>query len=95
MKSLLTVDSGVTNITAAISSGRCPSHFLHEIPNFLHHRFISSCNVINSITITIVLPYSAYASNMNNMLFPAPVGITVTTRLFPAVITLIAFSCTP
>jgi hypothetical protein len=52
-------------------------------------------NAINRTTIIVVLPCSAYASNINNKLFPAPVGMIATTGLSPAVIALIAASCTP
>jgi hypothetical protein len=40
---------------------------------------MSPRNAINSTTTTIILPYSAYASNINNMLLPAPISITATT----------------
>ncbi|KAF1922378.1 uncharacterized protein M421DRAFT_35591, partial [Didymella exigua CBS 183.55] len=41
---------------------------------------------INGTTTTVVPPCSAHAGNMNNMLLPAPVGITATTGLSPATI---------
>ncbi|KAF2813647.1 uncharacterized protein BDZ99DRAFT_381334, partial [Mytilinidion resinicola] len=56
---------------------------------------ISPYNAINGTTTTIIPPCSAYASNINNKLFPALVGITATTGLSPAVIVAIIFSCTP
>ena len=46
-------------------------------------------NAINSTTTTIVLPYSAYTSSINNILLPAPISITTITRLSPTIITLI------
>ncbi|CAE7208678.1 hypothetical protein PTTW11_09879 [Pyrenophora teres f. teres] len=56
---------------------------------------MSPRNAINGTTTTVVPPCSAHAGNMNNKLLPAPVGITATTGLSPALIALIAASCTP
>ncbi|KAG9382296.1 RecQ Superfamily II DNA helicase [Pyrenophora tritici-repentis] len=56
---------------------------------------MSPRNAINGTTTTVVPPCSAHAGNMNNKLLPAPVGITATTGLSPAVMALIAASCTP
>ncbi|KAF2812023.1 uncharacterized protein BDZ99DRAFT_367156, partial [Mytilinidion resinicola] len=53
---------------------------------------ISPYNTINGTITTVILPYSAYAGNINNKLFPALVGITATTGLSPAVIIAIASS---
>jgi hypothetical protein len=53
------------------------------------------CNAINGTTTTVVLPYLAYASNMNNKLFPLSVGITATTGLSPATIAATASFYTP
>jgi hypothetical protein len=61
----------------------------------LHCFFKSLHSASNRITIIVVLPYSAYASSINNKLLPAPVGITATIGLSPAVIALIAASYTP
>jgi hypothetical protein len=95
MNPLLTADSGVTNTTAAALGGRRPSYSVYNIPNYLYRRFISLRNVINGITTTVVPPCSAHAGNINNKLFPAPVGITVTTGLSPAVMAWIPSSWTP
>ena len=51
-------------------------------------------NAINGKTTTVIPPGSAHAGNMNNMLLPAPVGITTTIRLSPELIALIAGFCT-
>ncbi|KAF1828072.1 hypothetical protein BDW02DRAFT_469540, partial [Decorospora gaudefroyi] len=51
---------------------------------------MSPRNAINRITTIVVLPCSAYAGNMNNKLFPPPVGITATTGLSPAMIACMA-----
>jgi hypothetical protein len=56
---------------------------------------MSPRNAISGITMIVVLPYSAHASNMNNKLLPAPVGITTITGLVLAIIALIASSCMP
>ncbi|KAF2809255.1 uncharacterized protein BDZ99DRAFT_389384, partial [Mytilinidion resinicola] len=56
---------------------------------------ISPYNIINGTTTTIIPPCSTYAGNINNKLFPVLVSITATTRLSPAIIIAIAFSCTP
>jgi hypothetical protein len=90
-----TADSGVTNTTAALL-GECQlSYSAHAIPNFLHRRIISPRNAINGTTTTIMPPCSIYAGNINNMLLPAPIGITATTELLPAIIASIAACCTP
>jgi hypothetical protein len=47
---------------------------------------MSPCNVINGITTTVIPPCSAYASNINNKLFPSSVSITATTGLSPTTI---------
>ncbi|KAI0603907.1 RecQ Superfamily II DNA helicase [Pyrenophora tritici-repentis] len=87
-----TADSGVTNTTAAASGGRRLCHSTHDIPSFLHRCAMSPRNAINGTTTTVVPPCSAHAGNMNNKLLPAPVGITATTGLSPAVMALIAAS---
>jgi hypothetical protein len=55
---------------------------------------MSLCNAINRITTIVVLPYSIYASNINNKLFLLPIGIIATTGLSPAIIASIASYCT-
>ncbi|KAF2421783.1 hypothetical protein EJ08DRAFT_572146, partial [Tothia fuscella] len=52
----------------------------------------SSRNTINGITTTIVPPYSIHAGNINKILLPTPVSITVTTGLSSLEITLITLS---
>ncbi|KAE8852436.1 hypothetical protein PTNB73_10603 [Pyrenophora teres f. teres] len=89
-----TADSGVTN-TPLLRLADADSATLHTIPSFLHRCAMSPRNAINGTTTTVVPPCSAHAGNMNNKLLPAPVGITATTGLSPAVIALIAASCTP
>ncbi|KAF4311380.1 hypothetical protein GTA08_BOTSDO13140 [Botryosphaeria dothidea] len=90
-----TAASGVTN-TIDSASGYClPSHTAHLTPTSLHRRVISSRNDFNGTTTTTVVPSgSAHAGNINNTLLPAPVGITATTGLCPALITSIAGFCT-
>ncbi|OAL42730.1 hypothetical protein IQ07DRAFT_475808, partial [Pyrenochaeta sp. DS3sAY3a] len=51
---------------------------------------MSPRNDTNGTTTTVVPPCSAHDGNMNNMLLPAPVGITATTGLSLATIALIA-----
>ncbi|KAK7191964.1 hypothetical protein PSPO01_02413 [Paraphaeosphaeria sporulosa] len=51
---------------------------------------MSPYNVINGIITMVVPPYSTHAGNINNMLLPAPIGITATTGLSPPIITLMA-----
>ncbi|KAF2138407.1 uncharacterized protein K452DRAFT_192705, partial [Aplosporella prunicola CBS 121167] len=52
-----------------------------------------SCrNAINGVTTTVVPPGSAYAGNMNNTLFPEPVGMTATTALLRSATASIAAS---
>jgi hypothetical protein len=53
---------------------------------------MSPRNAISGIRTIVVPPYSTYASNMNNKLFPAPVGIIAIIGLSPAIIALIAAS---
>ncbi|KAH7000821.1 hypothetical protein B0J12DRAFT_540227, partial [Macrophomina phaseolina] len=52
----------------------------------------SSRSAISGTTTTVVPPGSAQAGSMNKMLFPAPVGITATSGLIPALIALTASS---
>jgi hypothetical protein len=89
-----TVDLGVTNTTAATSSRQHPFYAAHNMPNNLYCCIMSSCNAINRITTIVVLPCSAYASNINNKLFLLPVSIIATIGLSPATIVLIASCCT-
>jgi hypothetical protein len=60
------------------------------MPNLLQRLFMSPRNAINGTTTTVVPPGSTHAGNINNMLLPSPVGITVTTGLTPAWIASIA-----
>jgi hypothetical protein len=55
---------------------------------------MSPYNVINRMTTTVIPPCLAYASNMNNKLFPPPVSMTATTGLSPAIIAAMASFCT-
>jgi hypothetical protein len=84
VKSSLNADSGVTNTIDASSGGRRLSHSTHDIPNGVHRRCKSPRNAVNGTTTTVNPPDSIHAGNMNNMLFPPPVGITATTGLSPA-----------
>jgi hypothetical protein len=56
---------------------------------------MSPRNAINRMTTTVVPPYLAYASNINNKLFPPPISITATIRLFSTTIAATASFCTP
>ncbi|KAF2022980.1 hypothetical protein EK21DRAFT_18376, partial [Setomelanomma holmii] len=51
---------------------------------------MSPRNAINGMTTTVVPPCSAHAGNMNNKLFPPPVGITAMMGLSPATIAAMA-----
>jgi hypothetical protein len=55
---------------------------------------MSPRNAINGIITTVVPPYSAYASNINNKLFPPSISITATTGLSPTTIAATASFCT-
>jgi hypothetical protein len=52
-------------------------------------------NNINSTTTMVVPPGTAHAGNMNNMLFPPPVGMMATTGLWPYWMAAMAGPCTP
>ncbi|KAK7178693.1 hypothetical protein PSPO01_15249 [Paraphaeosphaeria sporulosa] len=69
-----------------MSGGWRLSHAVHNIPSLSYHRFISPRNIINGTIIMVVPPYSTHTGNMNNMLLPAPIGITATTGLSPPII---------
>ncbi|KAK7178345.1 hypothetical protein PSPO01_15607 [Paraphaeosphaeria sporulosa] len=94
VNSYVTADLGVTNTTAAVSGGWRLSYAAHDIPSLLHRRFMSPHNAINGTTTMVMPPCSTHAGNMNNMLLPAPVGITATTGLSPPTITSMASFCT-
>ena len=67
------------------------SYLMYLIPTYLQQSFKLPCNETNRTTMTVT-PIKHNASNMNNMLLPAPVPITTTTRLFYCIITLITSS---
>jgi hypothetical protein len=56
---------------------------------------MSPCNAINGTTTIVIPPYLAYASNINNKLFPPSISITATTRLSSTTITTTASIYTP
>ncbi|KAK7191961.1 hypothetical protein PSPO01_02410 [Paraphaeosphaeria sporulosa] len=66
------------------------SHTIYNISSLLYRRFISPRNIINGIIIIVIPPCSTHASNINNILLPAPISITATMGLSPPIITLIA-----
>ncbi|KAK7178760.1 hypothetical protein PSPO01_15187 [Paraphaeosphaeria sporulosa] len=74
----------------AMSSGWRLSHTIHNIPSLSYHHFMLPRNVINGTTIIVMPPYSTHAGNINNMLLPAPIGITATIGLSPPIIALMA-----
>jgi hypothetical protein len=47
-------------------------------------------NAINGTITIVILPYSAYTSNINNKLFSPPISIIATTGLSPTTIAAIA-----
>ena len=91
LKLLLTADSGVTKIINAYLLGLRLSYSTHLIPACLQQSFKLPCNETNRTTITIT-PIKHNTSNINNMLLPAPIPITTTTRLFYYMIASIASS---
>ncbi|TQV89938.1 hypothetical protein IF1G_11399 [Cordyceps javanica] len=54
---------------------------------------MSSCNATNGIITTVRPCCEQYAGNMNDMLFPPPVGVTYTTGLSPRTIAAITLAC--
>lgn len=53
-----------------------------DTPILLPRYVMSWCNVTNGTTTTVTPPLPTAASNINNMLLPAPVGMTTT--IFPS-----------
>ncbi|KAK7178407.1 hypothetical protein PSPO01_15543 [Paraphaeosphaeria sporulosa] len=90
INSCVTTNLGVINTIVATSSGWWLSHTIYNIPSLLYRRFMSPYNIINGMIIMVVPPYSTYASNMNNILLPAPIGIMATMGLSPPIIALMA-----
>jgi len=86
--------SGVTNTIDALSGGLRPVHVAHRIPNFSHRCAMSFRNAFNGTTTTVTPLGSTHAGNMNNMLLPAPVGMTATMGLSPLWTASIASACT-
>ena len=91
LKLLLTADSSVTKIINAYLLSLRLSYLTHLIPAYLQQSFKLPCNETNRTT-TTVTPVKHDASNMNNMLLPAPIPITTITRLFYCMITSITSS---
>jgi hypothetical protein len=81
LKLLLTADLGVTNTTDAYSCGLRLSYSTQLILAWTHWSFKLLRNKTNGTTI-IVTPVEYDAGNINAMLLPAPVPITIIIGLF-------------
>jgi hypothetical protein len=62
------------------------------MPNLLYYSFILLRNTTNSTTIIVTL-LETDASNINNMLFPAPIPIITTIELLCCIIAYITSFC--
>src|SRR5271163_1160913 len=91
----VTADSGVTNTMDAVSCGLRLSHWTHSIRASLHRLSKSSCNEHNGMMTTVVPPFTQYAGNINNMLFPSPVAMILTMGLWPVITACMLCSCIP
>lgn len=85
--SLFSTPSGVIKTIDALSGGRRRSYTAYDIPNCWYRACMSSRNDINGTT-TIVNPALplTYAGNINNILFPLPVGMIAIIGLCPCLI---------
>src|SRR5579871_3750184 len=90
---LVIADLGITNIIDAVLYSLRLSYYIYSIQASLHCLSKSSCNKHNRIITTVVPLLTQYASNINNKLFPSPVAITLTIRLYLVIIAYIVFSC--
>ncbi|GME36747.1 Helicase [Neofusicoccum parvum] len=84
MNSSLSAASGVTSTIDSASGSRLASHSAQLMPSLLQRSLMSARSATSGTTTTVVPPGSVQAGSMNEVLFPAPVGITTTTGLTPA-----------
>lgn len=70
-------DLGVISMINALSGGRHCSYTVYKMLSCWYYCWKSWCSIISRITTTIILLGLIYASNINSMLFPLLVGMTV------------------
>lgn len=75
------VDLEVTKTIDAPSAGCYKSYSMQEIPNIWYCYWMSAYNATSGIIIIVVSLWLIHASNMNNKLFSAPVGMMATIGL--------------